>query len=193
MLGFLPSARSTYTTYKKNQNGFTLTEMVIIGLVVGIFAAIAVPSFLGWLNRKKVDDVLAQVEGAIKEAQSEAIKQGQICEVDLGVLVPNTITARVRGTAQTCLPTGPRNLDRLGVSVLANNETGIVMASTNGTTIEFSPRGTTTTNNLLVFYRPGNTGRCLAISSGLGIVRIGDYTEIVNPNALSTSNCETSE
>ncbi|WP_110986397.1 GspH/FimT family pseudopilin [Acaryochloris thomasi] len=166
--------------------------MVIIGLIVGIFAAISVPSFLGWLNRKKVDDVIAQVEGALKEAQSEAIKQGQICEVDLGVLVPNTITARVQGTSQTCLPTGPRNLEKLGVSILTNNETGIAMAFTNGTTVEFSPRGTTTTNNLLVFYRPGNTGRCLAISSGLGIVRIGDYTEIVNPNTLSASNCETS-
>ncbi len=182
----------THTTYKTSQHGFTLTEIVIILLIVGVFAAIATPSFLSWLNRKRIDDVLAQVEGALKEAQSEAIKKGQICEVDLGVATPNTITATVQGTTQTCLPTGPRNLEKLGVSIFANNDTGIAMATTNGTAIEFSPKGTTVTNNLLIFYRPGNTGRCLAISSGLGIVRIGNYTEVVNPQALSANNCETS-
>lgn len=171
--------------------GFSLPEAVLIGLLIGILAAVAVPSFLRWLGRTKTEDVLAQVEGALKEAQSEAIKRGEICDVDLGVAVPNTITATVRGTTQSCLPTGPRDLSKLGVQVLANNDTGIAMAATNGTTVQFSPRGSTTTNNLLVFYQPGDTGQCLAISNGLGIIRTGNYTEVVDPNNLNINNCQT--
>jgi Tfp pilus assembly protein FimT len=192
MSGLVQNCQLTSPTDKKAQSGFTIAETTIIVLLVGIFAAIAVPSFFGWLNRKKVDDAIAQVEGALKEAQAEAIKRGQICEVDLGTAVPNTVTATISGTTQSCLPTGPRDLGKLGVRILSNNDTDIAMATTNGTTIEFSPKGTTTTNNLLVFYQPGQIGRCLAISSGLGIIRIGTYTEVVDPNALVANNCENS-
>jgi Tfp pilus assembly protein FimT len=190
MFGLVHTYRLTSLTDKKAQPGFTIAETTIIVLLVGVFAAIAVPSFVSWLNRKKVDDVIAQVEGALKEAQAEAIKRGQICEVDLGIAVPNTVTATISGTTQSCLPTGPRDLSKLGVRILANNDTGIAMATTNGTTVEFSPRGTTTINNLLVFYQPGQSGRCLAISSGLGIIRVGTYTKVVDPDALVANNCE---
>lgn len=178
---------------RNQQFGFTLTEITLVSVVLGIFAAIAAPSFLNWLNRRKVDDVLAQVEGALKEARAEAIKIGQVCEVDLGVTVTNTITATVPGTAKSCLPTGTRDLSKLGVRILANNNSGVNlatnMATLNGSTIQFSPRGTTNSSNLLVFFEPGQTGRCLAVSNGLGLIRIGNYTEVVDPSVLNENAC----
>jgi Tfp pilus assembly protein FimT len=180
--------------FTRRERGFTLTEVTLISAIIGVFAAIAAPSFLSWLNRQRTEDVLAQVEGALKEARAEAVKIGRICEVDLGVAQPNTITAKVPGTTENCLPTGGRDLSKLGIRVLANNDSGVDlatnMATLNGNTIQFSPRGTTTSSNLLVFFEPGKSGRCLAISNGLGLVRRGTYAAVVDSNNLQEALCE---
>lgn len=52
----------------RSPQGFTLFEGLIIMTLVGVLAAIITPSFLSWFGTKKVDDVAAQLEGALKEA-----------------------------------------------------------------------------------------------------------------------------
>ena len=46
---------------RRNSQGFTLIETLIIVVIIGILSAIAAPSFLGMLNRNKVNNALTQV------------------------------------------------------------------------------------------------------------------------------------
>ncbi|NJL51996.1 MAG: type II secretion system protein [Hydrococcus sp. SU_1_0] len=66
---------------RKSSSGFTLIEMLVVFIIVGVIAAIAAPNFLGLLNQSRVKDGLAQVEGAVKEAQRQAMRRGKPCKV----------------------------------------------------------------------------------------------------------------
>ena len=171
---------------QRNTIGFTLPEILVIVVILGIFAALAAPSFLSWINNKRIGDVLSQVEGAIKEAQSEAIRKSQSCEL--------TITASsVSATPPNCLPTGARDLTQISGS---NNGSGVSFVTANTSKVMFSPKGTTTSSNIFVFYHPEQSQgmRCLAISEGIGIIRTGKFKGPHVPavgNATS-SHCHTS-
>jgi len=60
------------TASKKNEAGYTLIELLIIVLILGIFASIAAPSWLGFINRQRVRTVNDRVFQSLRLAQSEA-------------------------------------------------------------------------------------------------------------------------
>lgn len=68
---------------RRNSQGFTLIETLVILIIIGILSAIAAPSYLGMLNRNKVNDGLTKVRGALQEAQREAIRRSRRCQVGL--------------------------------------------------------------------------------------------------------------
>lgn len=152
----------SFSVHKKNK-GFTLPEVLIIVVMIGILAAVAAPSFLAFLNRSRVNDALVSVEGALKEAQREAIKKSSnSCTVNLN-------TSSVTGS---CLVTGDRSLPD-GVQMVTNNG-GTPLA------ISFSHKGTNTLSNTgtVVLYNSNNSDlkKCLVISHPLGIIRAGNYS-----------------
>jgi len=172
--------------YHHQDLGFSLPEMVLILFLLGLFAAFAMPNFLTWVNNKRVEDVLGLVEGAVKEAQAEAIQSSQICNV--------TITATaVTATPPTCLPTGPRDLTQVSGGT---GDSGVKVIADNTAPILFSPKGTTLSSNIFVFYHPQQAQgmRCLAISEGLGLLRTGKFMGPHTPQAgdATANNCHTS-
>jgi type II secretory pathway pseudopilin PulG len=60
------------TASRKNEAGFTIIELLIIVLILGIFASIAVPSWLAFINRQRVRTVNDRVFQSLRLAQSEA-------------------------------------------------------------------------------------------------------------------------
>lgn len=166
--------------------GFSLPEMVLILFLLGLFAAFAMPNFFTWVNNKRVEDVLSLVEGAVKEAQAEAIRSSQICNL--------TITAAVvTAMPPTCLPTGPRDLTQVSGG---KGDSGVKMIVANTAPIIFSPKGTTPSSNIFVFYHPHQAQgmRCLVISEGIGLIRIGKFMGSHIPQAgdATANNCHTS-
>ena len=167
-----------YNVRKKN-NGFTLLEMLITVIVVGILAAILAPNLIGLYNQNQVRDGLAKVESSLKEAQRQAIKLSKTCTVSFNT-TSKTITASPNG----CLLSN-RTLEG-SVNITTND-------STPSTTFNmpFSYKGNYGGIGKTIIITGDNTNerKCLTITSGIGIMRTGDFVgNIPGGNCRVNSN-----
>ena len=155
-----------YSVRRLNK-GFTLIEMITVVIIVGVIAAIASPNLLGLLNRNRVNEAMREIEGGLKEAQKQAIRNRTQCTVDItanGISNP--------ATGRGCL---------LSNRVLNN----LVTLNSNRANIVFSGKGNITIDNasgnprpVLVAYMANGTDKqgCVVVQSSLGSIRTGDYT-----------------
>jgi prepilin-type N-terminal cleavage/methylation domain-containing protein len=67
-----PSRNFNKTASRKGDGGFTLLEVLVIVLIVGILSSIAAPSWLAFINRQRVRTVNDRVLQTLRSAQSEA-------------------------------------------------------------------------------------------------------------------------
>ncbi len=82
-------------SYRNRSSGFTLIELMIVVVLIGIAAAYAVPSFTQLVERNRVSSTVNGMLGILNYARSEAVKAGQTIEVtpltgndwDTGVVV----------------------------------------------------------------------------------------------------------
>lgn len=59
---------------KPRQRGFTLLEVIIVVVIIGIMAAIAVPNFLSWLPNMRLKAASRDLYGHMMRAKVEAVK-----------------------------------------------------------------------------------------------------------------------
>ncbi|MBC7543637.1 MAG: type II secretion system protein [Candidatus Sericytochromatia bacterium] len=77
---------------KKNQEGFTLIELMVVIVIIGILVAIALPNFIGATDRAKI----ANVKSNAHTVQTMLESYG----VDFGGKYPTSV-ANLQGEAQT--------------------------------------------------------------------------------------------
>jgi prepilin-type N-terminal cleavage/methylation domain-containing protein len=162
---------------KRLQNGFTLIEMLIVVLVVGILAAISAPSFSAWLNSKRVEHALVEVEAALQETQSEAIKRSKECKLTIPAPPPAGTNAVLTGT---CLVSGDRTLQDVVLSHTTNPSSDWEI------TFDFKGRNKKSTDaGIIAISSADSTSvqpRCIQIAEGIGLRRDGKYN-------AATSTC----
>ena len=66
----------------RNSYGFTMVEVIIVLLILGIISAVAVPSIKSSLDEIKLDGAAREIISAIYYAQSSAIKEGEDYKVN---------------------------------------------------------------------------------------------------------------
>src|SRR4028119_1556929 len=57
---------------RHNKAGFTLIEMLVVTLMIGVMFAIAAPGWLGFMQQRRVNSVNDAVVRALQDAQSQA-------------------------------------------------------------------------------------------------------------------------
>ena len=178
---------TTYPSpFGKNLNlaGFTLIETIVVVLLIGIFAAIATPSYVSWYQTKKLDDALIQVDGAIREARHEAKESGQGCTVTINTGTGIISATTNSSTPSNCLPTGNRNLNNIASELRLSTD----FISPSPKPLEFDYLNFSANEGVIVIYEPNtNRQRCLVVSAGPGLIRTGFYQG--NPNNPTVSNC----
>lgn len=118
---------------KKNQQGFTLIELMIVVAIIGILAAVALPAYQDYTARAKVSEALS-LAGAAKAAVTETYQN----------LGPGAMTAArtgyTFGTAATNSAAPTRNVANIAIAD-AGTITITLQASVTGAsrTIVYTP------------------------------------------------------
>jgi prepilin-type N-terminal cleavage/methylation domain-containing protein len=166
---------------KKNA-GFTLIEIITTAIVVGVLAAIGIPSFVGLFNQNKVKEAVAQVEGALKEAQRQAMRRGRQCTVTIN---SGTVTASPDG----CL-LSQRTIDsNININTNPNTSPLEISFSYKGNVPKPDSNPDTIGYAIVISSNETNEKKCILVAYGLGVIKSGDYNDNSTTN-IDPDKCQ---
>jgi prepilin-type N-terminal cleavage/methylation domain-containing protein len=166
---------------RNNAKGFTLIEVLVVMVMIGILSAIAAPSFLGLLNRNRVSNAAIRLKSSLQEAQANTIRIGKSCSLS----IPAGTGVTLSQTSGQCWRTGAESFSdpqSPGTNPTFEIRTQATPSNTSAAlpvSFDFKGRVTTSasaTQDIVISITGTNYQRCVNISYPLGIVRMGTYT-----------------
>ena len=100
----------------KKPKGFTLIEVLIVIGVIGILAAIAIPSYISWLPNYRLKVAARDLYSSAMKAKGEAVKRNQNCALTFNQAVggiANVYIVYVDADADCEFDVGEIVIDRL--------------------------------------------------------------------------------
>ena len=164
----------------QSQSGFTLIEVLVIVIIIGVLSAIAAPGWLSFINNRRMSTMRGQVSNILRKAQTEA----KTTRTMRAVILDTSVTGRkspqiavVRCvTSEACDLTGVvRNWETLG-----NGDVKPGVVQYTSTTIAQTGGGATDGEARLVFDANGLVKTSLSggipFRIGFGLTKPGSST-----------------
>ena len=149
----------------KNQKGFTIVELLIVIVVIGILAAITIVAFNGIQNRGKSSASQSLANSVVKKAEAWNSVQGSYpsyCQLKTNSLTPTV------GTGDTCTAggtTGPGEA-KLDDTSSITTSTMSSTVSNNGKVVTYPNTTTNSTTASVIWYKFDGTAGNQTISIG---------------------------
>jgi|WetSurMetagenome_2_1015567.scaffolds.fasta_scaffold204670_1 type II secretion system protein H len=158
-----------------DSSGISMLEMMIVVVVIGLMAALAVPNFGGAIHKMKFDNEGRSIVSALRQARSTAISIQQPVGVyfDINHKMTQTFIDRVSVGSDT-YEAGDSLIhsDSLEASV------SYFSATFSGQTVVFQPDGTASTGGYVVAHASTDVGSrsfTIGVTAGSGRVRLDFY------------------
>ena len=129
---------------KKNQQGFTLIELMIVVAIIAILAAIAIPQYQNYVARSQISRAIGE-SGALKTAYEDCLANGN--DPASATECPNAV-----GTVDTTFASA-------GIAITSDPTTG------DGTIVEIIDGGSPKANGTITWTRTSGVWTCGASQS----------------------------
>lgn len=185
---------------EKPNAGFTLIEMIVVVIIIGVLSAIAAPSWLAFLNRQRVSKVNDAVFSALQTAQTEAkrtkLSYG-VCFKQDSNDIPRVAVYSIGSSPTPCANLNLSQWKPLAENQDINSKQIALATAPNTNPIVFDYQGTVSLSTgqtlpltVTVAIPPNNsTKRCTVVQTLLGSMITGqdDYNATSNPKGCRTS------
>ena len=151
----------------QTSGGFSILEIIVIVVIVGVLMAIAAPSWLGLANRQRVNTTQDEILQAIRTTQSTAKQKRRPQELEFAPDGTGDIPTLTVAGVSTELGSGNLKADMVNMTVTDNSDVAV-------TTLEFLQDGTINTDAELpvkILLTASGIKRCLFVETLLGGVR----------------------
>jgi prepilin-type N-terminal cleavage/methylation domain-containing protein len=157
---------------EQSEGGFTLIELLVVILMIGVLSAIAIPGWLGFLNRQRVNTAKNTALTLLRDAQANAKRERvlwQACFWDDG----NQVLASIQ-PGISCQTTNAKSLITDNPKAIAFTSTFDQIPSTSYYRVQFKYDGSVNGQLGKITFTPRNssaTKGCVFVSTLLGAMR----------------------
>lgn len=116
-------------TLKNNKKGFTLIEIIVVLIIMGILLAIAVPAILGYVGQAKDAQYLAEARGGYVAAQTITAKSAAKSEKDADGKYPAPVINKTKINEELGLEDGDDGAATNAFCVLTADNKNVVSCS----------------------------------------------------------------